>query len=767
MKTFFACSLLLLALFLPQCASSQYVQINDTYTAQQLVGVLVDNACAQVSNTTVAGAADPGEGNSFGYFSSGTSGFPFSSGIVLSSGYAASVPGPNTSLLSEGSTGWQGDSDLEAALNVSNTINATVLEFDFIPYTDNISFDYIFASEQYLTSITSQNQCNYTDGFAFLIKEVGTNNAYQNLAVVPGTTIPVKVNTVRGQGVCPSANEAYFGGFNSPEHPINFNGETVVLKAEANVTAGTLYHIKLVIADQGNNLYDSAIFLGAGSFKSTTKLGPDRLIATRNPLCEGESLTLEATNPYATGYQWAKNGIPITGANAGTYTVTSAGVYSVLLQFGGSCTSEGTIRIEYVPLPVAGDHTLLQCDENNDGITAYNLNLANVLFTNPNPNAAVAVSYYTTLAAANLGTDPIANTIAYQNTTPGQVLYARVTNEFGCYAIGTLTLLTSANTVVNPDPLNTCDEDGVMDGFTKFDLTQTTAQILQNLPAGLQLQYFTSYADALAILNPIPIPSNFTNTIAGQQVIYARVYNSSECYGIAQFILNVYSFDGSFENTSFVLCSGTTVTLDAGAGYASYSWNTNPVQHSRTIVVAEAGSYVVTVTNSQGCEASKTITIVASSQATGAALIVDDFKGTKNSITVLPEPAGTYEFSLDGLNYQDSAVFGNLQEGYYTIYIKNDCGVYSDTVYVFDYPKYFTPNGDGFHDRWTIPNLASLPGAKLTIYDRYGKIITAFNRNSPGWDGTYNGKPLPSTDYWFTIELKTGRTIRGHFAMVR
>lgn len=754
----------LLCLLLGGSATAQYLQVNDNYTAQQLVNTLVDNSCAQISNIQVSGASGV---NSFGFFSAGTSGFPFGNGIVLSTGYAASVPGPNGSLLSEGPTSWAGDQDMENALSINNTVNATVLEFDFTPFTDRISFDYIFASEQYLTSITSQNQCNYTDGFAFLIKEASTNNPYQNLAVVPGTDIPVKVNTVRGEGVCPSANEQYFGGFNDFNNPINFNGQTVILTAQTNVTPGALYHIKLVVADQGNNLYDSAIFLGGGSFRSAVDLGPDRLVSTGNPLCTGEQLTINAANPVATGYKWYKNGTLIPGATSSQYTVTSPGDYSVAIQLSPTCTVMGEIKAEYVSLPATGNFSLLQCDDDNDGISAFNLNLANEDITNADPS--LFVQFFTNSNDADSGTNPIINSTAYLNSTNGQVVYARVTNQYGCYAVSSLTLLTTANGMTNPDLLTACDEDGNDDGFTPFDLTLRTAQILQNLPAGLQLQYFTSEADALAAINPILSPQSFINTIEGGQTIYARVHNGSECYGLAQFPIDVFSFGSALDDEKVILCKDNVIRLDVGSGFSSYSWNILPVQNTQAINVSQPGNYTVTVTSATGCVGTKTFIVVPSESAFDADFIINDFTGNQNSITILPEGIGDYEFSLDGNRYQYSNVFTDLLPGKYTVYIndKNGCGEYTDVVYVLDYPKFFTPNGDNVNDVWRIQNLTFLPDTQVTVFDRYGKVITRFKGSSVGWDGTYNGRLLAASDYWFVIELESGRIIKGHFSLLR
>ena len=232
--------------------------------------------------------------------------------------------------------GWNGDPDLNQALGLSNSFNATILEFDFIPLGNHISFDYIFSSEQYLSSPTS-GQCNFTDGFAFLLKEASATT-YDNLAVIPGTNIPVKVNTVRGPGtICPPAYATYFDAFNDDNHPTNYNGQTVVLTAQADVIPGQTYHIKLVIADEGNYRYDSAIFLGGGSYNFKLDIGDDRLIADGNPLCPSETLVVDATQTGATGYQWFQNNIALVGEINPTYNVSSEGEYSVEINYGALC----------------------------------------------------------------------------------------------------------------------------------------------------------------------------------------------------------------------------------------------------------------------------------------------------------------------------------------------------------------------------------------------------------------------------------------------
>jgi len=102
----------------------------------------------------------------------------------------------------------------------------------------------------------------------------------------------------------------------------------------------------------------------------------------------------------------------------------------------------------------------------------------------------------------------------------------------------------------------------------------------------------------------------------------------------------------------------------------------------------------------------------------------------------------------------------------------NGCGIGSNSLIVMDYPLYFTPNGDGFNDTWNITGITNQPAAKIFIYDRYGKLIKQLSPSSSGWDGTYNGQPLPTSDYWFTVEFiepKDGalNQFKAHFTLKR
>ena len=148
------------------------------------------------------------------------------------------------------------------------------------------------------------------------------------------------------------------------------------------------------------------------------------------------------------------------------------------------------------------------------------------------------------------------------------------------------------------------------------------------------------------------------------------------------------------------------------------------------------------------------------------------------TITVTVEGFGTYQYSLDEGPRQDSNVFENVSLGNHTITVWDSEGglVYScdnliiEEVQIIDYPHYFTPNGDGIHDTWNIVGLKGQADAKIYIFDRYGKLLKQISSTGQGWDGTFNGKLLPSTDYWFTVdflETVTSRQFKAHFSLKR
>ena len=760
-------------------ATAQSISVDDTYSAQQLVeNVLVNNStCASISNPIATGDNFTPPNKSYAYFNNQGGSFPFTEGVLLSTWSSTNSKAPYIANVPAGdNNAWLGDSDLNTVLGKS-TLNATVLEFDFTPLTNFLSFDYIFASNEYQSFFP----CSYSDAFAFLIKESGSTGPYQNLAVIPNTTTPVSSTNVHplipavipppafGINGCPAINDAFFGAFNTSSSPVNYAGQTVVLTAETTVIPNKTYHIKLVIADNGSTTFNSAVFLKAGSFTSKINLGSNRLFPG-NPICFGEKFIIDTKLSAAYSYKWYKNGfpIPIPGEISPSIQVTDTGTYKVEVELGSpNCIATGEIKIEFTPQIVLNTTTLVQCDDNNDGTTIYDLNRVDNLVKN-NDISLSAVVYYESLLEAQEQSNPITNPSTYRNKTPNQILFARVTNSFGCANYAEVKLLISNKSIAPQNPINICDEDGVQDGLYHFDLNaQVTPQVLSGLPAGLQVEYYLNTTDAISQKNSLP--NIFNNTIANQQTIYARIVNGSDCYAITPETLIVNTFSPpNFKDETTSLCNGASINLTVNAGFSSYLWNTG--ETSNTIIVTVPGNYSVKVTNTNGCTATKKYNVSASGIATITDAIVTDFAGNGNSVLVEYSGVGNYEFSLDGSLFQDNPLFTQVAAGEYLVYArdKKGCGLSIPfKIYVLDYPRYFTPNGDGYNDFWEIKNLELLPKSTITIFDRYGKLLKQFASTSSGWNGTLNGYLLPSDDYWFNITFDDNKIIKGHFSLKR
>ncbi|HIE78676.1 MAG TPA: hypothetical protein EYP92_07690, partial [Candidatus Thioglobus sp.] len=342
------------------------------YTVDELITeVLINSQCNQAFNVTYTTGTTFGSTNGIGYFEANGSSWPFESGLIMTSGDVANAPGPEAGVISDGTYAWVGDGDLEAAipgLNAGDTNNASIIEFDFVPVTDHMSFDFIFAAEEYGTF-----QCTFTDAFAFLLTD--TAGVTTNLAIVPGTTDPISVLSVRdGQwnANCPSVNEEFFanyygpGGLSALTSPTNFIGHTVAMTAEADVIPNELYHIKLIVADDGDTLYDSAVFIDAGSFDiGALDLGEDILLSSGSALCQGQEMILDAGGlPNNSSIVWYMDGNLIEGENGVNLTVSETAFYSAIITIDNTdCAYSDEILIEFFPTPdvSAVEDTILKC----------------------------------------------------------------------------------------------------------------------------------------------------------------------------------------------------------------------------------------------------------------------------------------------------------------------------------------------------------------------------------------------------------------------
>ena len=250
------------------CSISTFAQLvvtTGTMTPTQYVQNILVGGGVTVTNVTFSGQT-----NQIGEFNAvnTTPYLGLNSGIIMGSGDVTVAIGPNnsgSSSLGGGNFG-VGDPDLDVLMVNSTSNDAAILEFDFIPTGDTVKFKFVFGSEEYPEYVNSIN-----DAFGFFLSGPGivgsfTNNAI-NIALVPGTTTPVTINTVNS-----GSNPSYYvdNTVNTGAQSIQYDGYTTVITAIGVVQCGLVYHIKIAIADASDTAWDSGVFLEAGSFSSNT-----------------------------------------------------------------------------------------------------------------------------------------------------------------------------------------------------------------------------------------------------------------------------------------------------------------------------------------------------------------------------------------------------------------------------------------------------------------------------------------------------------------
>lgn len=255
-----------------------------------------------------------------------------------------------------------------------------------------------------------------------------------------------------------------------------------------------------------------------------------------------------------------------------------------------------------------------------------------------------------------------------------------------------------------------------------------------------------------------------TATITQNTTYYAEAINNG-CSSGARTPINiaVYAFP-TVNDEEISFCQGNNAELDAGVTGMRYLWSTAAT--SQQITVTTGGIYTVDVTNENNCSSRKTIKLT---EHTIPEINYIDVNET-TVVVYLKKEETYFEYSIDGTNYQNSNVFFNVLSGLHTAYAReiNSCGIDTKEFIVLIVPKFFTPNNDSFNDRWEINGLPFYPKASVTIFDRYGKLISILNSNNPSWDGTYHKIMLPASDYWYILKIDDSSTEkRGHFSLKR
>ncbi len=377
-----------------------------------------------------------------------------------------------------------------------------------------------------------------------MLREVGTTN-YTNLAVLPDGT-PVSVRNINNADNCRS-NPEYFEGYGLVNTNTNYGGRTKVLTASSAVTPGVIYEIKLVVADQGDYAWDSAIFIEGGSFNLGGDLGDDRLISNGNPGCVGTAITLDA-NLTATGatFEWFKDGTVISGETNSTLQVLTNGTYSFKATLVGGCEATDHVVIEFTPPPVitTPPTDILLCETDGNGVEVFDFLANESLVLGSQAATNFPISYHKTQADAENNADPLS--LPYQNTLVTETIWMRIADttqscfketSFDIEVRSNPTANTPANYIVCDDATDGDDTNGVVE----FDLSTKISKVLGTQSASdYDVKFYRDQASADAGASGTEISSPIENT-SNPQTIFARIENKSnvDCYDTTSFQLIV------------------------------------------------------------------------------------------------------------------------------------------------------------------------------------------------------------------------------------
>lgn len=351
------------------------------------------------------------------------------------------------------------------------------------------------------------------------------------------------------------------------------------------------------------------------------------------------------------------------------------------------------------------------------------------------------------------------------NTVPGNTIISDVQVAFSA----------------SPDTFMASDETICSDSGT-YDLSQKNAEAIGSQDPGMYMvKYYRSLLDALDDTNALPQQYPIAS---GVETIYYIVFSieNKQCFDAPQeFELSVIETPFLGFLTEVFVCDDAMVSTVIGENFPNpsfnYSWDTG--ETTPTIAVNTAGTYTLTATNTlngETCSDTQVVTVVISKTPEIASIETNDLLGNVTTVTITTTEVGAFEYQLDDGDFQIENKFTDVIAGSHRITVNDlrGCGAVTESIVVVGFKKFFTPNGDDANDLWQIEGISELEEPIVVIFDRYGKLLTQLTRDSQGWDGTFEGILMPSTDYWFKLSYvdiegtrRSAKYLQSHFSLKR
>lgn len=605
---------------------------------------------------------------------------------------------------------------------------------------------------------------------------------FTNTSVLPNCTdnlnYDITINPLPAVDTIPSGTHC--GEFILPALT---NGTYYTLPGGPSAIGQTALSAGQIIDLSGTNLAPGTYYVYAGPDVNTCVQETSFTIAiTPLPIVD-EYINQVVCSPYSIPAPTVGQIYTAAGGPSGTGTlVTPTDVFSADQRFylyyqdpSSGCIVDKPFEMYYNGINLPNFTDVNECD-------SYTLPV--LTHVPPEPTTNYTIGYFYN----NDGTNPVPNGTVFTPLTANPIsvfVYAINNGRFGvsCVEVDEIIITVSETPVITP---------------IVFDPEECGTYVLPTLPTvGYTIGYFTSPNGVGPITN-LNIVNSGTTSQTYNYYVYATATNNANCHDEQAFtftvhpLLNITLPQGIIcvDPITNALLQSHTVQTGLDPTEFTVNWYLDGVLMGTGVnyTALEAGVYdveFIKLTPDVGAACNyntTTVTIIQSSPAEASFTVSQEFdtENTFITVTVSDGSLGNYLFQLeypDGSTtpFQASNVFTNLESGEYFVNIYDTLGNCSPSrvgpIYIVNYPNYFTPNGDGIHETWNITDLAQQPESTIYIFDRYGKFLKQIYPSGIGWDGKYNGKDLPSTDYWFTVEFMKQNNEKGifksHFTLKR